>query len=565
MRLISRFLRAAPALLVAATMGCDDGTSPVPDSVAPAVQISSPAPDFATAGASVTVSGTATDDRGVVRVTYAVSGGAETEVAITPGTSVSFSFTAPLAAGQNALTVAAHDAAGNRSVGVLSGRRDDAPPALELTTTAQFISPALAIAGTAADEGGVARVAYRLNGGAETDVPIAPGPSAAFRADVPVPLGPVELEVRAWDALGNVTARQATASRLAAGTAQVTVVDATGAPVTDAQISAAAPASRAAAGGAAPAVVYGASGLFGVEHVGSGSYLVHLAAGLTFDLRITSPGSVPVLYRQVVVGSVTTRPLGEVRMVSAAGGATGTAEVRAVHWRFLAPLGDVTLTLRSGLNARTGPVVAQERTGADGIHTFAGIAAGHYTMELSHARFRLEPMTLVVHGGRHDVTTAGLSGDHLPTSFVLDHGPGTAALRVHLTGPAHELAGHDPSDRFHVHFDDPSYMVQSPGSLLSTTVAELFCCFEGESAITLYEWGSGVYRLSVHDWPNRAATASTALGGSGARVRVIQGPTVLATFLVPEAPGTLWTVFEIDGTLKPIDTMTYQVSGDSVP
>ncbi len=45
------------------------------------------------------------------------------------------------------------------------------------------------VAGSAGHEDGVRRVTYRVNGGPEQDVPIAPGSSVAFDFRVAIPLG----------------------------------------------------------------------------------------------------------------------------------------------------------------------------------------------------------------------------------------------------------------------------------------------------------------------------------------------------------------------------------------
>jgi len=55
-----------------------------------------------------------------------------------------------------------------------------------------------------------------------------------------------------------------------------------------------------------------------------------------------------------------------------------------------------------------------------------------------------------------------------------------------------------------------------------------------------------IYRVSVHDYTNRASNPSAAMAGSSAQVAVMRGSLVEAVFYVPNLPGTLWTVFTLE-------------------
>ena len=50
----------------------------------------------------------------------------------------------------------------------------------------------------------------------------------------------------------------------------------------------------------------------------------------------------------------------------------------------------------------------------------------------------------------------------------------------------------------------------------------------------------------MHDYTNRGDTNSSALGISGARVELYRGGDMIARYNVPNQPGTLWTVFELE-------------------
>jgi hypothetical protein len=83
---------------------------------------------------------------------------------------------------------------------------------------------------------------------------------------------------------------------------------------------------------------------------------------------------------------------------------------------------------------------------------------------------------------------------------------------------------------------------------------------EGPETITISRQQAGVYRYSVFDYTNQSNSASTALGASGARVQVFRSNGLVAEFAVPAQPGTLWTVFEMEGStseITPVNTMTF--------
>jgi probable HAF family extracellular repeat protein len=109
-------VRTASIALVAslALAGCDSDPAGVVDLTPPSITVSSPAAVSTVAQGSIVIRGTATDDVGVTRVTYAHNGGEAQEVPISSGRSVDFEFTVPaLEAGANHLVVSAFDAAGN--------------------------------------------------------------------------------------------------------------------------------------------------------------------------------------------------------------------------------------------------------------------------------------------------------------------------------------------------------------------------------------------------------------------------------------------------------------------
>jgi hypothetical protein len=62
----------------------------------------------------------------------------------------------------------------------------------------------------------------------------------------------------------------------------------------------------------------------------------------------------------------------------------------------------------------------------------------------------------------------------------------------------------------------------------------------------------------VHDYTNRASSASTQMAKSGASIRVYSLNKLLHTFTIPaDAKGTKWNVFKIEnGAVVSVNTVT---------
>ncbi len=145
-------------------------TAAAPDTTAPTVSISSPAPN-ATLSGTVSVTATASDNVGVAGVQFKADGnniGAED--ASSPY-SASLN-TATLSNGNHTLTAIARDAAGNTttSTGVTVNVSNTAPdttaPAVSITAPApgSTVSGTISVSATASDNVGVAGVQFRLDG-----------------------------------------------------------------------------------------------------------------------------------------------------------------------------------------------------------------------------------------------------------------------------------------------------------------------------------------------------------------------------------------------------------------
>lgn len=562
-RLVRRMSAFAAILGLAALAACDSSTGQAADSVDPQITLTAPAAG-ALNGAEVEVSGTATDNRAVARITWSLNGGAEVEAPITEAPSVAFSFGVTLAQGANTLRVTAYDAAGNVKSATVSTTLDTDAPALELAgpaVNARVVSPTVSVSGTAGDPSGVAKVSFDVDGGPPTDFAGPFGVDGAFTVLVPVSLGAHTIGITATDAAGNARRIARQVERVAAGEALLNVLDAAdGSPVADARITATLAAPSLSRRGPRADVTYPAGAEYGVENLGGGHYRLLLPVGSTYTVQVARDGDLPASYNGVSAAAGAPTYLETVRMVESGATATGGARVEITDAFSGAALSNVALTLRSGLNATQGAIVAGATTNG-GAAVFADLDAGYYTVEMSRGGYAAGYFTLYVIGGETG-TFRGSIAPQVSTQqvrIILDWGETPSDLDSHLTGPT------GTPNRFHVFYQARGWgrTGEAPSVALDHDDTSSF----GPETITIYEQVQGVYRYSVHDFTNRGTTAgSTALAASGARVRVYRGEALVRTFNVPAGvEGTLWTVFEMNGaTLVPVNSMTYEESPGAV-
>lgn len=288
------------------------------------------------------------------------------------------------------------------------------------------------------------------------------------------------------------------------------------------------------------------------NYQGDGVFTLTLPVG-SYTLRITSGGYLSAEYRGVSVLSGATDYLEQLMLVDEAYDQPAPAGGLITDAFSGSPVVGVDVALRSGINARTGPVLASTTTDVDGVYGFADLAAGYYTAELSAAGYATSWFTLRVIGGQANADqNAGIAPPGGDVRIVLTWDETPFDLDAHLTGPA--VGG----GRFHVYFANQTY---APGGTVYADLDLDDLVSYGPETVTIYERSDGVYRYSVHDYSNRASTSSTALAQSGAQAQVYQGGSLTRTFNVPSGGGTLWTVFELDGaTIVPVNEMSYEAS-----
>ena len=199
--------------------------------------------------------------------------------------------------------------------------------------------------------------------------------------------------------------------------------------------------------------------------------------------------------------------------------------------------------------SQTGPVVAGLTT--DGLGRYEiDLAEGFYFYEASADGF------IDAHG-MLNVSPGGVNGQDIVLSpslagavarIVLQWGEYPSDLDSHLVGP---LPG---GSRFHVYY---SHEYEPDVAELDVDDTSSY----GPETITLLNIIPGVYRYCVHDYSNRGSSTSAELSQSGATVKVFLDNGQEHTFNVPNAPGTVWNVFEIDGAtgaLTPLNTMDFE-------
>lgn len=218
-------------------------------------------------------------------------------------------------------------------------------------------------------------------------------------------------------------------------------------------------------------------------------------------------------------------------------------------------VGGANVLLRKGLNVSSGGIVSSTTSNNNGEYLFTNISAGNYTLEITKSNYNTSYYSAICVGGRslldQDVTISPILNVG-ETRIVLTWGLEPQDLDSHLTGPLPN------GSRFHMYYHYANINEGSPWPQIVTLDLDDVNSY-GPETTTLYQQISGVYRFSVHDYSNKELNNSYALSNSGAVVRVYQSSGLIKTFNVPpNSGGTLWTVFEMNGsTITPINQMSY--------
>jgi hypothetical protein len=266
-----------------------------------------------------------------------------------------------------------------------------------------------------------------------------------------------------------------------------------------------------------------------------------LPAGSRDAVLIATLPSGPYTVQVTGANNGTGVALFEAYEITAPPAAAGTISGRVTSAINGSTLGGATLRFRSESGVGSGTVVGTTTSAANGTYTIS-LAPGTYTAEVSLNGYITSFFSAISSVGNAPAAQNFPLSPVLGTNefrIVLSWGATPADLDAHLTGPHATIAG----ARFHVFWDARSEAANTAKLDLDDT--DQF----GPETITITSFRPGVYRYSVHDFTNRLSTQNTALSSSGAQVVVFRGSAEVARFTAPTGrTGTLWTVFEIDGS-----------------
>jgi hypothetical protein len=267
-----------------------------------------------------------------------------------------------------------------------------------------------------------------------------------------------------------------------------------------------------------------------------------------------------------------------------ASGATGSMTGKVINAITGTGVSGITVTAYADVNSAPSPirpnptVIATTTTASNGTFTFAGRAAGAYTLIASGTGYSSGIGVGVVVGG----TTKTMGDIILPPTapnpssiyMVLTWGPAgqhvnmPADLDLYVTGPA-PTSSTDTVTRFQVHSGNRARLV-GLDTIAMIDIADN--TGPGPEVGSLRSSATpGLYRIYVRNISHASQTGRLSLADSSdVRLDVFQGNRVIATFLPPAGKvGTVWEVFRFDGArILPTDantSVTESAAGSTLP
>jgi hypothetical protein len=467
---------------------------------------------------------------------------------------------------------------GSSNISALLGTEVTAP------TVTQFTLPATAASLTVAVTSFTATDATGVTGYMITTSATAPNASAAgWTATAPTSFtftaaGSQTAFAWAKNAAGNVSASKSatvTITTVAAAAVQgVAVNPQTGAPLAGATVNAYVQPSGLAK------TLEAAVTMTATTDASGNFSITGLEAGTNYYFEFVMSGFAVFTYYNVVP-TPTALVLETVRPIPVAWQTqTATVSGKVKNASTSAGLPNMTVKIRAGINNRTGSITATTTTDSTGAYSFANLAAGTYTGEVTcnigTTAIITSYFTLVSFPGN----TAANSNQDLPVTtplsstgpgqyrIVLNWGNDPNDLDSHLTGPTATTG-----TRFHTAYyaddypagsatNDPTngFRIAGPGTEVVLDVDNtMHGTDNGPETTTIVVPRTGTYKFYVHHF-----SGSSTISASGAQVKVYKGSALLATFNPPASSlgdNAVWSVFTMDltssgETITPVNTIS---------
>ena len=292
----------------------------------------------------------------------------------------------------------------------------------------------------------------------------------------------------------------------------------------------------------------------------NGEYSINVQVGDEYIIEFLKTGYITVSYENVQIAAFTDTHLEPVLQIDQSYSGIGNIEGKIINSLNGAPVPNLDLNLRKGINKKTGMIINTSNTDTDGLYRFIDVEVGNYTVELGGTGYTTTYFSVICIGGR---TTGNQDATISPVlnpneyRIILSWGKNPLDIDSHLTGPTPD------EQRFHTFYRnlEYSYLDEVYANLDRDDVDSY-----GPETTTILKKLDGLYRFSIHDYTNRHSDQSTALSNSNAHVRVYKGSELAYNFYVPtNEEGTLWTVFEMfDDSIVPKNIMSYESDPRSI-
>ena len=243
------------------------------------------------------------------------------------------------------------------------------------------------------------------------------------------------------------------------------------------------------------------------------------------------------------------------------------------------PLSNVTMSVRSGKNVRTGNTISgkTDTTDSNGAYTLSSMNPGSYTIQGSKDNWISTYFNVRSCSGRSS-KNSNMSEELAPGSMrIVLSWEGTEDFDSHLEIPCTSgtCSGSDAADKSHLWYsvdyhnytdivnsgDNVSLDQDSDQGVVSTCPSGEDC---GPETITISKLRSGNYRYHVHAF-DRAGDNTTHIADNGTVLQVFYNNDSI-NFDVPSTAGDLWTVFDfnISDGFNTLNTMASEATDSDV-